>query len=459
MNRIWLTLLLLPGLASGCSRPDPAPASPLSLDPAVKVARAQYRTVKRTVEQPGVISAYERTALYAKVSGFVAKWNVDIGDRVKRGATLAELVAPELVAQHRQMEAQVELDRAMVEQSRKQHVVAQRNVTAATEQVAQARADVKRYSADVERWQSEVKRLTRLVGERVVDQQVLDETRRQLKSSQAALEASRVAVRARDAQRLAADATQERSKVDISTAEAKVPVSVAEERRLAALVDYLTLTAPYDGVVLARNVNRGDFVTPASGDPSQGAFSLGVSPSRATPLYLLNRIDPVLFVIGVPEADAAYVAAGSRARVRVPALQNHEFPARVTRTSWALNPTSRTLMAQVELPNPKGTFLPGMYAYGSVFIERQDVRALPVAAVTQIGNQTYCYLALGGKAVRTPVQTGVSDGTWVEVTGKLVRPAGAPEGTWQPFDGTEAVVDGDLSLVSDGQPVTVDQGS
>src|SRR5579862_8725304 len=115
MNRIWLTLLLLPCLACGCSKPDPAPASPISLDPAVKVVHAQYRTVKRTVEQPGVIGAYERTALYAKVSGFVKKWNVDIGDRVKKGATLVELWAPELVQQHQQMQAQVALDRAMVQ--------------------------------------------------------------------------------------------------------------------------------------------------------------------------------------------------------------------------------------------------------------------------------------------------------------------------------------------------------
>ena len=98
-----------------------------------------------------------------------------------------------------------------------------------------------------------------------------------------------------------------------------------------------------------------------------------------------------------------------------------------------------------------------MYAYGSVYIERPDVRALPVSAVTQIGNQTCCYLAVDGKAVRTPVQAGVSDGSWTEVTGKLVRQSGSSEGTWEAFDGTEAVVDGDLSEISDGQPVTVEQ--
>jgi HlyD family secretion protein len=458
MKRALLTLLLLPPLLCGCSDPKPPPASAVNLAPTVKVVHPEYRTIKRTVEQPGVIGAYERTALYAKVAGFVDNWHVDIGDRVKKGQTLVKLTAPEVVAQHQQMQAQVVLDKALVEQSQKQHLVAQRNVTAAVETVAQARADVNRYLADVARWQSEVKRLTRLVGERVVDQQVLDETRRQLKSSQAALEASRAAVKTRDAQRQAAEATTEKTTVDISAAEARVKVAEADERRLAALVGYLTITAPYDGVVFARNVNLGDFVTPAAGDPTQGVFSLGVSPSKATPLYVVNRTDPVLFVIGVPEADAAYVAAGSTARIRVPALANHEFPAKVTRTSWALNSTSRTLMAQVELPNPKGRFLPGMYAYGSVLIERPDVRAVPVAAVTQIGNQTYCYLAVDGKAVRTAVQTGVSDGTWVEVAGKLVRSAGSAEGTWEAFDGTEAVIVGDLSEISDGLPVRVAPG-
>ena len=446
-------------LACGCSKAKQAPVSPISLDPVVKVVHALPRTLVRTVAQPGVIGAYERTAIYAKVSGFVQKWHVDIGDRVKSGATLVELMAPELVEQHRQIQAQVELDRVMVEQSRKLVTVAASNVTASVELVAQTSAEVMRSQADVERWGSEVKRLTGLVKERVVDQQVLDETRRQLKSSQAALEAARLAVKNRDAERLAAEATREKVKVDVVAAEAKVRVSEAEERRLAAMVGYLTIVAPYNGVVFARNVNTGDFILPATGDPSQGDISLGVSPSRATPLYVLVRSDPVLFVVGVPEADAPYVAPGTKARVRVAALAGNEFTARVTRTSWALDSTSRTLLAQIELPNPKGNYLPGMYAYGSVLIERPDVRSLPVSAVTQIGNQTCCYLMVDGKAVRTSVQTGVSDGSWVEVTGKLVRSTGSSEGAWVAFDGTEAVVDGDLSQVSDGQPVEVDKGN
>jgi RND family efflux transporter MFP subunit len=456
MRREWLLFSLV--LLSGCTRADPPDAAAINLEPAVKVVHAARRDIVHTIEQPGVIGAYERTALYAKVSGFVRKWYVDIGDRVKKDAVLAELSAPELVEQHRQMQAQVQLDQAMVDQSRKQRIVADRNVTAATEMVAEARAEVARYQADVERWQSEVKRLGSLVSDKVVDQQVLDETQRQLKSGEAALEASLVAVRSRDAQREAAAATLDRATVDISAAEARVKVAEAEERRLKALVDYLTITAPYDGIVFARNVNAGDFVLPASGDPTQGVFSVGVSPNRSTPLYVVNRTDPVLFVVGVPEADSHYVAADTRARVRVPAVAGSQMSLHVTRTSWALNSTSRTLMAQIELPNPDGKYLPGMYAYGSVIVERRQVRAVPVSAITQIGNETYCYFVIDGKAVRTPVQVGVSDGAWQEVTDRLVHKDGSIEETWIPFDGTELVIHGELAEISDGEPVRIDDG-
>ena len=404
----------------------------------------------------GLSKRTERTAIYAKVSGFVDSWKVDINARVEPGQVLVKLRSPELVEQHLQMQAQVDLDKVMVEQAGKLVTVAESNVTASTEIVAQASSDVKRYEADVERWVGEVKRLTDLVKEKVVDQQVLDETRRQLQSSQAALESSRVGVKSRDAQRLSAQATLAKVKVDVDVAKAQVRVAEAEERRLAALVDYLTIKAPYDGFVFARNVNAGDFILPATGDPSQGTFSLGVSPSRATPLYVLFRSDPILFVVGVPETDAPYVEPGkTKARVRIPRSADLEFESVVTRTSVALDSTSRTLLTQIELKNPDGKLVPGMYAYGSVIIERPNARALPESAITQIGNQTCCYLIVDGKAVRTPVQTGVSDGSWIEVTAKRVQSTGSSTATWAAFDGAESVIDGDLSQVSDGQSVVV----
>ncbi len=95
-----------------------------------------------------------------------------------------------------------------------------------------------------------------------------------------------------------------------------------------------------------------------------------------------------------------------------------------------------------------------MYAYGIVTIKRDD--APPAAAITQIGNETCCYMMVDDKAKRTPIQTSVSDGTWTEVTARFVRSAGSSAGSWQPFDGTEAVISGNLSEISEGDTVKVD---
>ena len=91
-----------------------------------------------------------------------------------------------------------------------------------------------------------------------------------------------------------------------------------------------------------------------------------------------------------------------------------------------------------------------MYAYGSVRLERRAARALPVDAVTEVGNQVCCYVVQGGKAVRTPLETGLSDGTWLEV-----RRQRDGTGAWVPLAGTERVIAGDLSEITVGQRVVV----
>ena len=138
------------------------------------------------------------------------------------------------------------------------------------------------------------------------------------------------------------------------------------------------------------------------------------------------------------------------------AYRDEPIPGTVTRTSWALNVKSRTLRAEIDLPNPGSQLLPGMYSYAKVIIERPDVRALPVSALTYSGDQTFCWMYKDGRAVRTEIRTGVSDGEWIEVT-NLQRPTAAnAEEPWTPVNGSEKVILGDLSILADGDPVEVD---
>ena len=214
----------------------------------------------------------------------------------------------------------------------------------------------------------------------------------------------------------------------MEAARARAQVSRADEQRVAALVGYTHLTAPYDGVVVVRNANTGDYVQPGTGDESGTRRASGRSAARR-PLYVVARTDKVRVFVDVPEMDAGAVTRGTKAQVRVQALNDAEIEATVTRTSWSLRPESRTLRAEIDLPNPDARLLPGMYAYARVLIERKDVRALPLAAVVEIGNQNCCYLYEDGKAVQTPVQTGINDGKWVEVVKKRVK------GEWTDFTG------------------------
>lgn len=439
-------------IAIGCSRRDPA-APPVKTEARVTLVKPAIRDIVRTVGQPGFIDAYEQTAIYPKVAGFIKQWKVDIGDSVKKGQELAQLDRPDLAAEYEQRKAQIQLDDENIEAAKQLVDVAASRVNAAAAQVKEARANLGKSEAEVERWQSEVKRLTPLAKEGVVNQQVLDESIKQLKSNTAARDAAQATILAASATELARKADLSKANVDVGVARAKAKVSEAEAKRTAALVGFLRLVAPFDGIVTARNANEGDFVQPATGDPSARPDSRGESARRGTPIYVVARSDKVRVFVDVPELDATFVGKGSPARVRVQALGNVEFPAKVTRTSWALNVQSRTLRAEIDLPNPpdpqrpKVVLRPGMYGYGMVDIKRPKVMAIPAAAVIEIGNVNVCYFYDNGKAIRTPLQTGIAGSKWIEVVKKHVN------GDWIDFTGSEQIIEGDLSELADGAAV------
>jgi len=414
MSKHALAYLFLTAMACGCSAPS-KPATPSPSKPVVTVANPEKRDIVRVVGQPGFVESYERAALYAKVSGYVEKWNVDIGDIVKKDQVLATIFVPELVEEHRVKQATVELDTVLVEQARKMADSADGNLKAAIAKVNQAKADVGRFIAEVERWQSEVKRLTGLVQQNVVDKQVLGESTRQLKSNEAARDAAVSLVAVADAQRLASEADLAKAKVDIQAAETRVTVAKAEERRVAALVGYLKLTAPFDGIVTIRNANTGDYVAAATGDQSAPLNSPGQSTGRAAPIYVIDRLDKVRVFVDVPENDTRYVSVGSPGAVRFDALANMRVESKVARTSWALNVRSRTLRTEIDLANEGAKFLPGMYAYGYVTIRREKVTAIPSRAIAKRGEVFAVFILQDGKAVQAEARLGPTDGEWTEI--------------------------------------------
>ena len=118
MNQRAVAIAVITVMACGCSTPS-KPATPAPAKPVVAIVTPEKRDIVRVVGQPGFVDSYERAALYAKVSGYIEKWNVDIGDIVKKDQVLATIFVPELVEEHRVKQATVELDTVLVDQARK----------------------------------------------------------------------------------------------------------------------------------------------------------------------------------------------------------------------------------------------------------------------------------------------------------------------------------------------------
>jgi HlyD family secretion protein len=452
---LWLLAAITTG---GCHGEPKSLKKSVSEPPTVQLMKPPIRTIVRTVGQPSFIESYERTSIYPKMTAYIEKWVVDIGDKVKKGDLFATLFVPEIVEDFRTKKATVELDKERIELAKKMVEVCLADVDSAAARVAVAESDLGKYQAEVDRWEVQVKRLQGEVDRGVVSPQILLESKNQLISNTAFRDAAKATIMEAQAELRSKKATADKAKIDVDVARAALAVAESDAKRLAAWVGYLTLAAPFDGVIVARNANTGDFVLPATGDPTALQRSPDISTGGAAPIYVVDRLDIVRIFVDIPERDANYVHIGTKATVLAKAYRDLPLPGTVTRTSWALNIKSRTLRAEIDLPNPNSQLLPGMYAYGEVIIEHPGVRALPVDALVYSGDQTFCWLYEKGKAVRTELETGVSDDQWIEVTNR--RPPVPPEAPsnkvpWTAIDGTERVIMGDLSVLTDGETVKV----
>jgi HlyD family secretion protein len=453
----WLAFGVLAALAApGCEKEEKTTAPSVKEPPTVQVVRPQYRKIVRVVGQPSFVEPYERTSIYPKVSGYIEKWYVDIGDRVKKGDTLCTLYVPELVEDQATKWATVKLDEEKVRLAEQLVKVAEAQVKSADAALKAAIEIVAKYKADTWRWDSEVQRLERETNRGVVDPQVLLESQNQHKQSKAQWMAAEAVVLKAKADLLAAEETLREDKVDVDVAKARVKVAESDAKRLDAWVGYLTIPAPYDGVIVARNANSWDFVLPAAGDPTADHNAPHLSPSgKGAPIYVVDRTDIVRIFVDVPEADANYVRVGAKARVQIKGYRDEWMPGYVARTAWALNVKSRTLRAEIDLHNKNNEILPGMYAYGKVIIERNNVRALPADALTYSDDKAFYWSYENGHAVRTEVQVGVSDGDWVEVTNRYA-PTKSGEESWVLIDGSEQVITGNTSELSEGCAVKLE---
>jgi RND family efflux transporter MFP subunit len=230
----------------------------------------------------------------------------------------------------------------------------------------------------------------------------------------------------------------------VEAARNRLKLAQAEHRRMEAMVGYARITAPFAGVVTDRNVDPGHLLQPPSGSGS------------ALPLFVVSRTDKVRVFLEVPETDAVLVRKGALGHIRVQVLNDEEFEGEVAGDSFSLEPNQRTLKTEMDFLNPKGKLRPGMYAHAIVRAQQPGAITIPALAVLTRDGQTFCYLAVDGKAVRTAIKTGARAGAMLEVV-KKERPPSKPgePARWVNFTGQEDVITTNPRELGNGQPIRV----
>jgi multidrug efflux pump subunit AcrA (membrane-fusion protein) len=322
------------------------------------------------------MEALHEAAIYARVSGYVRRWYVDLGTPVRAGQVLADIDVPEL----------------------------QQSVLQARAQLAQAQSALVLARANLERWRI-------LAADSAV-------TVQELQIYQQAYDAAGASVRAAE----------------------------AYLRGLVSTLQYTQVRAPFNGIVTARNVEYGALITAAGASSAPltagGSQFTPASSVTAASLFRVAQTDTMRVYITVPQPYVASIRAGLPADLVVANLGNQSFRGTIVRTAGAVDPTTRTLLAEVDVPNPGRVLLPGMYTQLRITVQRVDAPLVipSTALVTRSAGPQVIELIPGASGRATvhlrSVQVARDYGATLEIV------SGLSDGALVATIGTQILADG-----------------
>ena len=303
--------------------------------PVTAVAKAGVEDLSRDLAMTAEFRPYQEIEVMAKVAGYVKAIYVDIGDKVQKGQLLAVLEVPEMAddiarAAAALRESEAEAVRARDELRR-----------------AQSLNDIAHLSYT---------RLAEVATKRpgLVAQQEVDDANSKDLSTQAQVAAARSS---------------------IASANEHIHVNRAALARVKTMQEYTRVTAPFTGVVTKRYADVGAMIQ--AGIASQ---------TQSMPLVRLSENGLLRVIVPVPESAVPTIHVGQQVDVRVPSL-NRLFSGKVTRFADKLMTSTRTMDTEIDVPNPKGDLVPGMYAEVRLNLDRRKgVLAVPLSAVDMAGS-------------------------------------------------------------------------
>jgi RND family efflux transporter MFP subunit len=302
--------------------------------PTVSVIHPKRGALKDEIVLPGNIQAFIVSPIYARINGYLKKWYVDIGGRVKAGQLLAEIEAPEV-----------------------------------DKQLDQARADLATFEANLSLSQSTMTRWQDLLKKDAVAKQDTDDKIGDYQAKKAMVDSGR-----------------------------------ANVKRLEDMVSFEKVYAPFDGVITARNTDIGALINAGNGGVSQQLFTLAAT-------------NTLRVFVNVPQMHSRSAAPGVGAQLTLAEFPNRRFMGKIARNAEAIDPTTRTLLTEVDVDNATGELLPGAFAQVHLTLAaKAPSLLLPVNALLFRAEGLQAGVVReGGKVELISIVVGKDYGTEVEV--------------------------------------------
>lgn len=424
------------------------------------------------VQQLASVEPFYQANLRARASGLVRLVRKDIGDQVRQGELLLEIDEPDLEQDVAQKEAVIEQRLQEVEKAKAAVRMSEAELDVAKATVEQRKAECEKEKTTRDTRQKRLNRFKVMLERKVVDPGVIDEEEGAYLSAAAAVSAAVVAIKRAEADLREKQASLEGARTEVKLKTALVEVARRDRDRAQAMLDYARVTAPFDGIITARNVDPGAFVQNATTANTEALISVA-------------RTDIVTVVFNLPDYAAAYVSRGTVVDVQLDELPGVTIRGVVTRYTPSIRGSDRTMRVEVDLFNDtdeayrkflaravtcglasigsagwsvlapetvarscwtghqKGTddllpmrpridteggtqrrLIPGMSGMARVQLQEfDDVFLLPTSAIFTMGGKSFILEMRDGRSHLVPVRVQVNDGRLAKVA--VVVPASA----------------------------------
>ena len=360
-------LVALPCLVfTGCKEKQ-AESTPAT----ASVAPVTRGDISSVLTVAGEFQPYQEVELHAKVSGYIRRINVDIGDRVRDGEVIATLEVPELNAQ----------------------------VAGSQAEVRHSQSEISRHKAKY-LWPRPTTRQSTLAYTR------LSEAAKQRPGLVAQQELDDALAKDQDA-----EAKINVAKSALEAAKEQLGVSKADNQRIQSLQDYSVVTAPFAGVVTMRYADVGSLIQAGT-----------ASNTQSMPVVKVAQSDLLRLRMPVPEEDVPFIKIGGDVQIRLQATGNL-ISGKIIRFTRELTTSTRTMLAEVDVPNPDLTLSTGMTAETTIILQKQsNVLTVPAGAVIKGNRHAYVLIVdTADKVQKVPVTLGIQGPDRVEITQGLTE--------------------------------------